>query len=97
MLNREVKKVSVLTYTNTKDAYGQKRQGTPASRDTEMVLKIYSQSNVQDPRYVDIEKIGITKDFNISTANQIVDGTDKYNVCFTIPSGKYLQVLMKHV
>jgi len=95
MINREMQTVQVLTYTNTKDAYGQKRQDTPSTRNVDMVVKLYSQNNVQDPRYVDVDKIGITKDRTINTTNQIQVGTEVYNVLFTIPSGKYLQVLMK--
>ena len=95
MINREYQKVKILSFNGEKDEYGQRRQDTPTEREVEMVCKIYAQTNVSDPRYIDVDEIGITKDFTITPNNQVKIGSDVYNVKFTIPSKKYLQVLMK--
>ena len=49
MYIRDKRIVEVLTYTNERDSYGQKRQSEPASREVEMDIKIFSQVNVSDP------------------------------------------------
>ena len=97
MINREWQLVDVLTYSEELDKYGQKRQGTPTTRNTYMVVKIYSQRNVDDVKYVDVDVIGLTKDKDITTENVIQIGSDKYNVKYIIPSGRYTQVLMYKV
>ena len=94
MINREWQKVKVVTFSDELDKYGQKRQGESTEREIEMVVKIYTQSNVEDPKYVDVDMIGITKDKDITDANQIEIGDDRYNVKFIIPSGRYCQVFM---
>lgn len=94
MINRELQTVKVVSFSDELDKYGQKRQGETTERDSEMVVKIYTQTNVEDPKYVDIDVIGITKDKNISDDNQIKIGDDYYNIKFIIPSGRYNQILM---
>lgn len=92
MLNREWQEVEVITYT-TKDSYGQLQSGKPKT--ITMVIKVYSQFNINNPKYVDIDYIGIVKspvDFNLVKFDGIT-----CNVLYCIPSGKYYQVLMKKV
>lgn len=97
MLNREMRPVSVITFASGVDSYGQPRTVVSSTKTVDMVVKIYAQSNVQAPIFNEVEIIGITKDFTISEENQIQFDSKKYNVLHTIPSGKYLQVLMKKV
>lgn len=95
MLNREYKTVQIISYSSVVDSYGQQHTQQSSTRNVEMVCKIYSQSNVQDPRYINIEMIGITKDKSITTSNSVVIDGEKFCVKYIIPSGKYNQVLME--
>lgn len=94
MINRDYKPVEVLTYSGV-DSVGQRRQGKPTTKTVEMFYKTYSQSNVADPRYIDCDLIGLTKDFTINTSNVIKINNDRYNVKYTILSPRYLVVFMK--
>ena len=62
-----------------------------------MVCKIYSQTNVTDPRYVDVDLIGLTKDKDITDENVIVVGDEKFNVKYIIPSSRLYQILMTRI
>lgn len=102
VFNRELQEVEVLWFSKTKDSYGQYRQDAPTVQNIEMVCKIYSQSNVEDPRYVDIDVIGLTEERTITTENEIVIKendfgipTGTYIVKYVIPSSRLYQILMK--
>lgn len=95
--NRELKPVSVVSFTTGTDAYGQKRKQGSTSRTVEMFVKVYSQSNVSDVRYCDVTNIGLTYDASITDENQIVIDGATYNVLYVIPSGRMYQILMKKV
>ena len=97
ILNRELKPVSVVSFTSGTDAYGQKRKQGSTTRTVEMVVKIYAQSNVSDVRYCDVTNIGLTYDTSITDENQIVIDSATYNVLYVIPSGRMYQILMKKV
>ena len=94
MINRELQPVEVLTYSGV-DSVGQRRQGEPTTRTVEMFFKVYSQSNVADPRYIDCDLIGLTKDFTITTSNVIKINEDKYSIKYILHSPRYLVVFMK--
>lgn len=95
MINREWQEATVLEYSPGIDARGQRRKTPSAERIIEIVPKIYSQTNVSDPRYVDVEIIGLTKDKDITTENRIQIGGNLYDVLYLIPSGRLTQVLMR--
>lgn len=95
--NRELKSVSVISFTTGTDAYGQKRTLGSTTRTVEMFVKVYSQSNVSDIRYNEVTNIGLTKDASITDKNQIVIDGATYNVLYVIPSGRLHQILMKKV
>lgn len=97
IFNRELKPVSVVSFTTGTDAYGQKRKQGSTSRTVEMFVKVYSQSNVSDVRYCDVTNIGLTYDASITDKNQIVIDGATYNVLYVIPSGRMYQILMKKV
>lgn len=96
MINNEMKQVEVLTYSEV-DSVGQKRMGEPTTRTVDMFFKIYSQTNVADPRYLDIDLIGLSKDYNITTSNVIKIEDNKYTVKHTLTTPRYLVVFMKKV
>lgn len=97
MIQREKQIVQIVSFTDVVDEYGRKRQGISTTRNVEMVCKVYNQVNVSNPKYTDIEMIGITEDTNILDSNQVVINGDSYNILYIIPSNRYYQILMKKV
>lgn len=94
MINNEMRTVSLLSYASTIDAYGQVRKGTSTSTNIEMMVKTYSQSNVDNPKYVDVELVGLTK-ANVSVENRIVIDTIKYDVLFVTKAKRYNEVMLR--
>jgi len=93
-INRDWIYVTKLTYTNTLDEYGQKRQEVPVQSDLKVIWKLYNQVNVNNPTFVDIDVICLTKDDSVTNKNQIVKDNEIYNVMQIIP-GKYNQLFLK--
>ena len=91
-----MKSVEVLTYSEV-NSVGQKRMGEPTTKTVDMFIKIYSQSNVADPRYLDVDLIALSKDYEISTSNVIKVENDKYNVKFILKTPRYLVLYLKRV
>lgn len=94
MINRELETVSVLTYADTVDEYGQSKTGTPTTRNIQMVVHTVSQSNVQNPLYTDITLVGITEDKTLTDASIIARNNKQYRVRYITPGPKYNQVLL---
>lgn len=94
----DFQKVQVISFTDEKTAYGERRKNSSSSREVEMMIRNYTQYNVADPRYLDATDIGLTFDTDITDANQIIStsGT-KYNVLFIIPSKRLNQIFLKKV
>ena len=94
MINNEMRTVTIKHFMETLNDYGEKVLSTDSSTTAEMMVKQYSQTNVQDPRFVDVQYIGLTK--AAISINEVVsiDGTD-YMVLYVIPSGRYTQVMLK--
>ena len=91
---QKMNKVIYRVFDNTKDAYGQlKRNSTDT--EIEMMIKIRNQVNVEDPRFIDCDKIGITTE-TLIPGNYIVDN-DNYLIQYVIPSGRFNQVFLKCV
>lgn len=93
MINRELHKVTYRVFDNTKDAYGQLKQNS-VDNEIEMMIKIQSQVNVQDPRFIDVDSIGITKE-TLLAGNKIIDGDKTYLIKYVIPSSRYQQAMLK--
>lgn len=94
MIQRELQSATVKAYGLTVDDYGQLEQGTPVTRTVEMTVKIYSQQNVQDPRYVDIEMIGLTKDTSIVPGEVVSLAQGDYRVRYVVPTPRWQEILM---
>ena len=91
---QKMNKVIYRVFDKTKDAYGQlKRNSTDT--EIEMMIRIRSQVNVEDPRFIDCDKIGITTE-TLVPGNYIVDD-DNYLIQYVIPSGRFNQVFLKCV
>ena len=92
-INRQWEVVQLLSFEGT-DAYGQLKQEN-SSTDAEpisVVWKIFNQTNITNPNYVDVEVIALTI-ADVTTENQILKDGVKYNVKFVIP-GRYNQVFL---
>lgn len=95
MIMREMKPVSVVTFTSGTDAYGQKNKNGSTTRTVDMVVKIYKQTNVDDIRFTDVTDIGLTYDKTITDANEVIIDGNHYNVLYVIPSNRLYQILLK--
>lgn len=93
----DFQKVIVVSFTNEKDIYGQKRVEESDRREVDMMIRPHIQMNVSDIRFVDVTDIGLTKDTAITDANQIISSTGTYNVLYTIPSKRLTQIFLKKV
>lgn len=93
-ITRELQSATIKTYGTTVDAYGQLEQGTPATRTADIAFKIYSQTNVTDPRYVDVEAVGLTKDKSIVPGEVISFAQGDYRVKYVIPTGRWYQLML---
>jgi len=94
MINNEMKSVSLLTFDNSVDDYGQPRKGTSTSSTIEMCVKEYSQQNVDNPKYVDVELLGLTK-AEVGLENMIQIDTVKYDVLHVTKSKRYNEVFLR--
>lgn len=91
---QKMNKVTYRAFTNTKDAYGQLKQEY-TDRYIDMMVRIRGQVNVEDPRFIDCDKIGITEE-TLVPGNYIIDG-ESYLIQYVIPSGRFNQVFLKCV
>lgn len=91
-IQRELQSATVKGYTMNVDAYGQLEAGLP--RSIELSVKIYSQQNVQDPRYVDVELIGLTQDKNVVPGEVVSLAQGDYRVKYVIPTGRWQEILL---
>lgn len=93
-ITRELQSATIKTYGTTVDAYGQLEQGTPTTRTADIAFKIYSQANVTDPRYVDVEAVGLTKDKSIVPGEVITFAQGDYRVKYVIPTGRWQELML---
>jgi len=80
-------------YDYVVDSYGQLVPSS-STRTAEMALKVYSQQNVQDPRYVDVEMVGLTKDTSIVPGEVVSLAQGDYRVKYVIPTGRWQEILL---
>ena len=98
-INRELQSATVTGYAHESaspynlsvDTYGQLEAGTP--RTISIAAKVYSQQNVQDPRYVDVEMVGLTKDA-IAPGEVVSLAQGDFRVKYVIPTGRWQEVLL---
>lgn len=93
-LNREFKPITVRTYETGTDEYGAINQGSYSDRTIEGAVFLNSQANVQDPRYINVTYIMITKDKSLTDANLVLHNNKEYPIKYIIPSKKFLTVLL---
>lgn len=95
MVCNEAIKVNVNSYSEIPDALGQIKKTITESREIEMYIKVFTQINVNDPRYIDADYIGLTEDKMITENNTISFGGKTYNVVQLVPTRRYTKVLLK--
>ena len=92
-ITRELQSATIKTSGTTVDRYGQLVQ-SDVTRTADIAFKIYAQQNVQDPRYVDVEAVGLTKDTSIVPGEVISFAQGDYRVKYVIPSGRWTQLML---
>lgn len=93
-ITRELQSATIKTYGLTVDTYGQLEQGTPTTRQADIAFKVYAQQNVQDPRYVDVEAVGLTKDTSIVPGEVISFAQGDFRVKYVIPTGRWQELML---
>ena len=92
-INRELQSATIRTYSSTVDDYGQLTL-SETTRTADIAYKVYSQQNVADPRYVDVEGVGFTHDTSIVPGEVISFAQGDYRVKYVIPSGRWYQLML---
>lgn len=94
MIHRELQSATVKSYGLTVDDYGQLEQKPPVTRTADIMVKISMQQNVQDPRYLDIEMVGLTKDTSIVPGEVISLAQGDYRVKYVVPTSRWQELLL---
>lgn len=81
------------SYEYVVDDYGVPMYAT-ATRTADIAFKLYSQQNVQDPRYIDVEAIGLTKDTSIVPGEVVTLAQGDFRVKYVIPSARWIQLML---
>ena len=100
-IKRELQSVTIKAYAHESaspydlvvDDYGQLTYAS-TTRSAKMAVKVYSQQNVQDPRFVDIELIGLTKDTSIAPGEVISLAQGDFRVRYVVPSDFWQEILL---
>lgn len=90
MINRDMKPVTIYTYSTGVDQYGQVQKGNYITGIIQMAYYLQNQVRINDPRYIQVDVVGLTKDI-VTDDNVLVldDSEAKYQVKFIIPTKKY--------
>lgn len=93
-ITRELQSATVKTYGTAVDAYGQLVQNSD-TRTIDVTLKVYTQQNTADPRYVDVDMIGLTKDTQVAPGEVLSLTQGDYRVKYVLPTGRWYQLMLK--
>ena len=93
-ITRELQRATLKDYGLSVDDYGQLEQGIPTQRYIDVTVKIYSQQNVQDPRYVDVELIGLTQDKDVTPGEVLTLASGDYRVKYVVPTGRWTELML---
>lgn len=93
-ITRELQSATIKAYGPTTDTYGQLEKGTPTTRPVEVMVRIYSQQNVTDPRYVDVELVALTKDKGIVPGEVLSLAQGDYRIKYVIPTGRWTELML---
>ena len=95
MINREMVKAFILTYSEESDAYGELNTGEPTKEECEVTLRIYNHSKVEDIRFNDVTHTSLIKNKTITDANKLQIGDKIYSIEFVNPEGRFTQLFLK--
>jgi len=94
VINRDWQDATVSTLSGDVDEYGQPTTSA-VTRQIKIYKKIYTQTNVNDPRYAEVDEIALTTDKNVTTSDTISTDTDTYRILYIIPSTRYTSLLLR--
>ncbi len=92
-ITRELQSATIKTYGTTVDRYGQLIQ-SEETRTAEISFKVNGQMNVADPRYIDVEAVGLTKDTSIVPGEVITFAQGDFRVKYVIPTSRWQQLML---
>ena len=92
-ITRELQSATIKTYGTSVDAYGQLIQNE-TTRTADIAFKVNMQQNVQDPRYVDVEMVGLTKDKSIVPGEVVSFAQGDFRVKYVVPTGRWQELLL---
>ena len=91
-ITRELQSATIKTYGTAVDSYGQ--LALSGQRTADIAYKVYAQQNVSDPRYVDVEAVGLTKDTSIVPGEVVSLAQGDFRVKYVIPSGRWYELML---
>jgi hypothetical protein len=91
-ITRELQSATIKTYGTAVDSYGQLTLS--GQRTADIAYKVYAQQNVSDPRYVDVEAVGLTKDTSIVPGEVVSLAQGDFRVKYVIPSGRWYELML---
>jgi hypothetical protein len=98
-MNQRMKKVKLLTQTQRQDAYGKFSASATAETEIEMAISTLtgSKQNSNNTLIVNSTHLGLSIFRNISTSNQIKDGSDIYTIDYVNATRRYTMVYLNLV
>lgn len=95
MINRDWEDATVITLSGeTVNDYGEPQPGELV-RHIKVYKKIYTQTNVSDPRYTEVDEIALTQDREVTTSDRLTAGGVTYAVRYVVPSPRFVTLLLR--
>ena len=92
-ITRELQSATIKTYGTSVDRYGQLIPNDE-TRTAEIAFKVNGQQNVADPRYIDVEAVGLTKDTSIVPGEVVSLAQGEFRVKYVIPTARWQQLML---
>ena len=93
-LDREQEPVVIKHFTDSVDQYGQRHTESTSSPGT-MFIRKHKQGLYDDPRFNNVELIGLTKRTDINDNDHIIYKDKEYKVIYSIMSKRYNSYFME--
>lgn len=97
MINRDWQEATVTTLSGAVEyinEWGEPTVPPGQERTIQVYKKIYTQQNVNDPRYVDVDEIALTKDKDVTLSDVLAIAGKSYAVKYIVPSPRYNTLLL---
>ena len=92
-ITRELQSATITSFGPAVDRYGQPTEGE-TTRTAEVAYKADGQQNVADPRYIDVEAVGLTKDTSIVPGEVVSLAQGDFRVKYVIPTSRWQQLML---